>query len=54
MTRRVVEAKIGERVKLRFRDMPIAEIGKFVPSELNQRLTISKLDVPKKLLAEIV
>lgn len=54
MTRRVAEAKVGERVMFRFRDMPIVEIDKFIPGELNRRVHGVKADIPKKLLAEIV
>jgi hypothetical protein len=55
MSGRVAAAKVGERVTFRFREMPIIEIGKFVPDELNRRFrgSGSKTDIPKKLLAEI-
>jgi hypothetical protein len=52
MSRRVVEAKVGERVRFR-RETPITEIVNFVPEELNRRFR-AKMEIPKKLLAEIL
>lgn len=54
MTRRVVEAKVGERVKIT--DIPIAEIGSFVPEELSRRLRRDHRpsSIPKHLIAEIM
>jgi hypothetical protein len=54
LNRRVAEAKIGKQVHFRFRDLPIVDIGQFVPSELARRFSGPKADVPKKLLAEII
>jgi hypothetical protein len=52
LSRRVVEAKVGERVRFR-RETPITEIGNFVPEELSRRFG-AKTEIPKKLLAEIL
>jgi hypothetical protein len=53
MTRRVVEAKVGETVLIT--DMPIVDIGSFVPRELQQQLLRrgSTPGIPKQLVAEI-
>jgi hypothetical protein len=52
MSRRVLEAKVGERVRIA--DTDITEIGSFIPEEL-RRLHGDRrpLGIPRQLIAEI-
>src|SRR6266851_6608921 len=52
MSRRVVDAKVGERVRFNG-DMRVTEIGSFVPEELRNRIRRDRpLGIPKQLIAE--
>jgi hypothetical protein len=53
MSRRVVEAKVGERVRFNG-DMSVTEIGSFVPEELRNRIRRDRPSgIPRQLIAEI-
>ncbi len=53
MSRRVVEAKVGERVRIA--DTAITEIGSFIPEELRRLHGDHRPSrIPKQLIAEIM